>query len=123
MNFKEWIVNQYIKHELSVYKKTKQYKLQSLKDKVAQKFDIDYKTASILVNTENAKKQTKDTLLRYKQYEITHYEFFADTDEQTCDKCAALDGKKIKIINAKIGVNAPPMHNGCRCCILPVVDE
>ena len=66
--------------------------------------------------------QTRDTLKRYKKQGIEYYEFYADTDKDTCSKCASLDGKKFKVAKAKIGVNAPPMHDGCRCCILPVID-
>lgn len=93
-----------------------------LKQEVADKFSISYEDACVLVNTEIARIQTERTLNRYSKYGIKEFEFFADTDNETCDKCAALDGKKFKISKAKIGVNAPPMHDGCRCCILPIID-
>lgn len=66
--------------------------------------------------------QMRDTLKSYKKMGIEYYEFFADADKKTCKKCKSLDGKKFKVSKAKIGVNAPPLHDGCRCCILPVVD-
>ena len=47
-----------------------------------------------------------------------YYEFMAAHDEHTCPICAALDGKHFKISEAKIGVNCPPMHLGCRCCTI-----
>lgn len=34
-----------------------------------------------------------------------------------CKSCAALRGKHFKVSKLKIGVNAPPMHDGCRCSI------
>jgi SPP1 gp7 family putative phage head morphogenesis protein len=68
------------------------------------------------------KNKIQSDLDRYKQYGIKYYEFYADTDDRTCDKCAALDGKRFKLKQAKFGVNCPPMHDGCRCCILPVID-
>lgn len=74
-------------------------------------------------NKSEAEIQIQDFLNGYKKAGIKYYEFFADTDDRTCKKCASLDGKKFKINNAKIGVNAPPMHNGCRCCILAVIDD
>ena len=70
-----------------------------------------------------ATKQTIEAAERYKNYGLTEYEFFADTDDRTCAICAKLDHKKFKLKQLKIGVNAPPMHDGCRCCILPVIDD
>ena len=92
------------------------------------KKNIDYKLNIVNVNIieskvkSEAEIQIQDTLDRYKKYGIKYYEFCADTDDETCDICASLDGKKFKITKAKIGVNAPPMHDGCRCYIAPVVE-
>lgn len=38
-------------------------------------------------------------------------------------KCAALDGKRFKLIEMKPGENAPPMHPNDRCCIIPVIEK
>jgi hypothetical protein len=46
---------------------------------------------------------------------FTKYEFIANRG--CCDICAKLDGKHFAISRMKIGVNAPPMHDGCRCSI------
>ena len=43
------------------------------------------------------------------------YEFMATLDEWTCPICSALDGKHFPISAARIGVNYPPLHEGCRC--------
>jgi hypothetical protein len=43
------------------------------------------------------------------------YEFIANSG--CCEVCAELNGKHFKISALKIGVNAPPMHEGCRCSI------
>ena len=60
----------------------------------------------------------RDSLVRngFKQYE-----FMANSG--CCEKCAALNGKHFRISNLKIGVNAPPMHEGCRCSIASWVDD
>lgn len=120
MDFRKKIVKT-IKPQLISYVESGK-KTTPLKQKVADKFGISYEDAYVLVNTEIARIQTERALTRYKNYGIKEFEFFADTDNETCDKCAALDGKKFKISKAKIGVNAPPMHDGCRCCILPIID-
>lgn len=43
------------------------------------------------------------------------YEFIANKD--CCEVCAKLDGKHFLISSLEIGVNAPPMHEGCSCSI------
>lgn len=43
------------------------------------------------------------------------YEFIANRN--CCEKCAKLDGKHFLVSSLKIGVNAPPMHEGCSCSI------
>jgi hypothetical protein len=50
-----------------------------------------------------------------KKNGFRHYEFIANRD--CCATCAALDGKHFPISKLKIGVNAPPMHDGCSCSI------
>lgn len=49
------------------------------------------------------------------------YEFMANRG--CCAACAALDGKHFPISKLEIGVNAPPMHEGCRCTISPYEDD
>lgn len=43
------------------------------------------------------------------------YVFIANRN--CCPICADLDGKSFPISKLKIGVNAPPMHDGCTCSI------
>lgn len=49
------------------------------------------------------------------------YEFIAGRD--CCEKCAALNGKHFRVSAMKIGVNAPPMHEGCCCSIAAWEDD
>lgn len=49
------------------------------------------------------------------------YIFVANRD--CCAICATLNGKHFPISKLKIGVNAPPMHDGCRCSIAAYEDE
>lgn len=44
-----------------------------------------------------------------------HYEYIAN--KKCCSVCAALNGKHFPVSELKIGVNAPPMHDGCSCSI------
>ncbi len=52
---------------------------------------------------------------------IEEYEFIANSG--CCSKCKKLDGKHFELSELKIGVNAPPMHEGCRCAISGYEDE
>ena len=49
------------------------------------------------------------------------YEFIANRG--CCATCAALNGKHFPISKLKIGVNAPPMHDGCSCSISAYEDD
>lgn len=49
------------------------------------------------------------------------YEFIANSN--CCEICAKLNGKHFPISQFKIGVNAPPMHEGCRCSIAAYEDS
>lgn len=52
---------------------------------------------------------------------FTKYEFIANSG--CCDICAKLNGKHFAISKMKIGVNAPPMHEGCRCSIASYMSD
>ena len=52
---------------------------------------------------------------------FTEYEFIAN--KNCCEICAALHEKHFPISKLKIGVNAPPMHEGCSCSIAAYEDE
>lgn len=94
-----------------------------LKQKLTERFSVSNYRANTLVRTEMAHIQTQAAAQRYKDYEIEYYEFLADADERTCRQCGALDGKKFKLSEMKVGVNCPPMHPNDRCCIVPVIDK
>lgn len=46
---------------------------------------------------------------------MSKYIFVATLDKETCSICGKLDGKEFDESDKKIGVNYPPMHEGCRC--------
>jgi hypothetical protein len=53
----------------------------------------------------------------------TLYRFVSTLDPFTCPVCGALDGKAFKIGDAVTGVNLPPMHIQCRCCVVIVFTD
>lgn len=89
---------------------------------VKVRFGSSYSDASRLVLTESAALHNTATLDRYAQMGVTEVEFSAILDDRTSEKCANAEGNIIKIEDAKIGTNAPPLHPYCRSVLLPVVD-
>lgn len=51
-------------------------------------------------------------------YDEKYVIYTSTLDENTCPLCGKLDGKRIKLSEAKIGQNLPPMHEGCRCTLI-----
>lgn len=100
-----------------------------LKSMLKERFRVSNGRANALVNTEMANIQTQAAVQRYKDYGLTHYQYFADTDDKTCEEnghskaCEELDGKIFKLEEMVVGTNAPPMHPNCRCTILPIRKE
>lgn len=70
------------------------------------KRDIDTISKQIISELDNLKKNG-----------CHEYIFLASSDELTCEKCKALNKKHFLLSEFEIGVNAPPMHDGCRCAI------
>ncbi len=94
-----------------------------LKELLQNRFKVSYNSANTLVRTETAHIQTQAASQRYQDYGLKYYEFLADPDERTCDRCGALDRKKFLYSEMVPGKNAPPMHPNDRCTIIPVIDN
>lgn len=60
-----------------------------------------------------------DTIEKYKELNIKEYQCSCTLDSKTCKVCALLDGKRLKVDKAIVGVNCPPLHDGCRCHVRP----
>ena len=50
-------------------------------------------------------------------------EFVFIANSNCCETCKALNGKHFKVSKLEIGVNAPPMHDGCRCSLAAYEDR
>lgn len=94
-----------------------------LKRMLMERFNVSYSQANTLVRTETANIQTEAAAQRYKDYGIEKYEFLGREEHDIGCKCKELNGKVFLLSEKKAGVNAPPMHPNCRCCIIPVIDN
>lgn len=114
-------LNEELIHCVLTGKKTKE-----LRDILTHRFGVSISQANTLIRTEMAQIQTNAAKQRYQDYGLDKYMFYADTDDKTCKhhspSCKALDGKIFNYAEMQIGVNAPPMHPNCRCCIVPVIE-
>ncbi|MBA4697794.1 MAG: minor capsid protein [Ruminococcus sp.] len=61
--------------------------------------------------------------ISYEECGIKKYRYLASLDEHTCPICGHLDGKIFFVNERERGVNCPPMHDGCRCTTISVVDK
>lgn len=96
-----------------------------LKKHLMAEFNVGYNRADRIVRTEMAHLQTQAATHRYKDYGMEYYEILGNTDDscgQHSPDCHKMDGKKFKLSEMRVGVNAPPFHPNCKCCIVPVVN-
>ena len=56
-----------------------------------------------------------------KRNGFEEYEYLANSG--CCEICGKLNGKHFLVSELKIGVNAPPMHDGCSCSIAAYSDR
>lgn len=89
--------------------------LQEIAQRVSEITGMDIDECFEQVETVSSYCNNKTDMLDYRGSGNDQYEFMATLDDETCPICGALDGKHFKIKDAKIGVNFPPMHLGCRC--------
>lgn len=59
-------------------------------------------------------------LYAYRDEHTEEYEIIVAKDDRTCALCKSMEDKKFRVLTAKIGVNCPPFHKGCRCRIVAV---
>ena len=100
-------------------------KTTELKRLLTGNFGVSYARADTLVRTEMAHIQTQAAKQRYEEYGLTEYEILGNDDDSCGSKaanCHELDGKRFKYAEMVAGVNAPPFHPNCKCCIVPVVE-
>lgn len=96
-----------------------------LKNALQQRFNVSYSRANTLVRTELAHIQTVAAAKRYEDYGLTKYRILGN-DNDTCGNhsvdCHKMDGQTFLYSEMEIGVNAPPFHPNCKCCIVPIVE-
>ena len=96
--------------------------LQEMSRIMTDKLNNEYSNALRLVRTETAWVQCEATKQNYLDNDIKYYEFSAFLDKKTSKICKELDGKVIKVEEAVVGKNMPPLHPNCRSCMIPITE-
>jgi len=80
---------------------------------------IGYNRARLMAHTETMYASNEGAKLRYSQHGIRKVEWLTAGHGDTCDQCAALNGKVFDIAQAP----PCPLHPMCRCTLLPVIED
>lgn len=76
------------------------------------------KAARVVLSAENQILALRDSMIKNG---FEEYEFLSNSG--CCEICGKLNGKHFPVSQLKIGVNAPPMHEGCSCSISAYTDR
>lgn len=93
--------------------------LQKMSHKLADATNNSFNNAFRIIRTETSHIDGQVTLNGYKQAEKElgepmYYIYDAFLDDRTSQLCRDLNGRRIKVSEAEIGVNYNPMHCNCR---------
>lgn len=89
--------------------------LPQMAKEMADKTGQSFKAAYNLVESETTHFHEEANFRAYEAGGIEQYQFWSEHELTVCGTCAALDGKIFDVKDRKESVNAPPMHNHCRC--------
>ena len=96
--------------------------LQEKSNRLSDKMDLAYSNSMRMVRTESCWIMNEATKQNYLDNDIKYYEFSAFLDKKTSKICKELDGKVIKVEEAIVGKNMPPLHPNCRSCMIPITE-
>ena len=93
----------------------------NMSKELAKKMSSSYSAARRLCETECQASINKANIDNYKNNDIEKCEISSVLDQKLCNDCADRDGKVIEVSKAVLGVNTPPYHPSCRCCLVPCI--
>lgn len=86
--------------------------------RLMEDFNVGYHQADRIARTELSYIRNKSALDRYEQMGEDKYEVLSNQADD--ESCGNLNGEVFLISQAQVGVNMPPFHPNCKCCIMPV---
>lgn len=86
-------------------------------------YDINYPLDELRkkLRYEESKLSSDVNFSSYEESGIEKYQFLASLDKRTCSICGHLDGKIFLVEDHRVGINCPPMHEGCRCTTVSTI--
>lgn len=90
---------------------------------ISKQFEVSKSKAGRLVMTESAYFSSAAQKDCYTALGVEKYKIVASFDHDTCELCAAMDGKVFKMSEYRVGLTAPPFHPWCRCCTCPYFED
>lgn len=72
-----------------------------------------------LIRTETLATYAKASVAAYKEAGLEYLEILGEAG--ACDECDKNKNLQLKVIDAEVGVNIPPFHPNCKCCVMPVI--
>ena len=78
--------------------------------------------ANMIARTETVRLANKALLRLYGENKLDRYRFLAALSDRTCPICEGLNGQVFSLTEAGAGTNLPPIHTGCRCSIVGVIE-
>ena len=73
-----------------------------------------------IIRTETMAVYAKASRDSYSSLGVKQMEILAEAD--ACDECQAMADKRIDVEDAELGIDIPPFHPFCKCCVIPVVN-
>ncbi|WP_028593231.1 minor capsid protein [Paenibacillus assamensis] len=90
---------------------------------LAARMGASFKQVERIIDTESAYFHSEATLLAYRASGVKHYKYVSKMDKRTSAECRELDGQLFEVSDAKIGVNFPPLHEGCRSITVEIEND
>lgn len=83
-------------------------------------FGVGFYEAQRLVRTEENYILNQSAVEGYKDAGVEYFEVLSDQAHD--EECSPMNGKRFRLEDMQVGVNCPPFHPNCRCCVLGVLD-
>jgi SPP1 gp7 family putative phage head morphogenesis protein len=95
----------------------KEKPLYQIVEEIEDRFGVGISRAKTMARTEIMTAVNQGAIDEYRAAGVEELEWLAALDEQMCDTCGALHGKRWPITSAP----DCPAHPRCRCCLVPVI--
>ena len=90
-----------------------------LTENIMVDFGVGFHNAQRIVRTEENYILNQSAAKGYEEAGVEYYEVLSDQAHD--EACTPMNGRRFRMADMEVGVNCPPFHPNCKCCILGVV--